>query len=532
MKTRLLLTLLGVLAAGAIGLNGTAVAQGQGGGPGGVPGGGRAVGPPSGGAETPDYGDLIILLRDANGVPIPSPPVIVPDPESGLLVDGGLCWQPIAAEDFSYVGWDVPTDRVVVPTVSTPVDGGWLIPVDQYNCAVESFFGAHTQEVEFGRVNEARSPDSVFAGQLEDVLIKLATADTTSLDPAGRMVTSTCGEGEDTITSTIDSPLQNLAVYRQLMLTGSIGTELPENADYLLTAARGLGVASDKGGAVNVDMVAYINMLMGLDVAPTMLPKLSETYREEVQGTIQPVVKQFLDYGAFGYERGGNFGALPSPAYIPEEAPVSGYFEYLWLVPLSDPPEFEILRGPIMTAVFGTDLGFLGGNIGGFAQAADDTRAVINFMHDWPIPDADVYGTPVPCTPNPELTTYDVSISDVSGLQVPTRMVDGSEGREFTVTVANAGPDAASGTITVTATAYTATPDEIHIDASPWVYTFDDLEAGTALSFTEFFTIDLGERTTIDWTATATTVETDVNLANNSVTGVSNVKVTSGGGGH
>ena len=32
MKTRLLLTLLGVLAAGAVGLSGTAVAQGQGGG--------------------------------------------------------------------------------------------------------------------------------------------------------------------------------------------------------------------------------------------------------------------------------------------------------------------------------------------------------------------------------------------------------------------------------------------------------------------------------------------------------------------
>ena len=33
------------------------------------------------------------------------------------------------------------------------------------------------------------------------------------------------------------------------------------------------------------------------------------------------------------------------------------------------------------------------------------------------------------------------------------QMVDGSEDREFIVTVANAGPDAATGTVTVTADA-------------------------------------------------------------------------------
>ena len=48
------------------------------------------------GMEPPDYGDLIILYRDINGVPIPSDSVMVEDPETGLLVDGGLCWQPIA----------------------------------------------------------------------------------------------------------------------------------------------------------------------------------------------------------------------------------------------------------------------------------------------------------------------------------------------------------------------------------------------------------------------------------------------------
>ncbi len=510
---------------------------------------GGTPGPPdSSGEEVPDYGDLIILLRDANGVPIPSAyPVPVPDPETGDTVDGGRCWQPIAATNFSYEGWVPPDDRVVVPIESTAADGGWLIPVDQYTCGVEAFFATHTQEVDFGRINEARSPDEVFESQLEDVVIKLATADSTSLDPAGRMVASSCSldPEEPTLTSTVDSPLQSLAVYRQLMLTGTIGVPLPhvddpQLADVLIAAARGLGTASDKGGAVNADMVAYLNQAMGLDEEPTILdPKLTQTFREEVQGEILTVEKQFLDFRAFGYDRGTNFsgpdgvtGGLPLPAYIPKDAPVPGTFEYLDEVvdPPTVPPTFTIVQGPIMAAVFANDPGFPDGNIGGFAQAADDTRAVIDYMHSWPIPDADTFATPVPCYPQPELTTYDVLISDVSGLQVPKQMVDGSEGREFVVTVANAGPDLATGTVRVTATAYTGTTDEVHIDGSPWTFAFTNLAAGASQSATQFFTVDLGERTTIDWTAVVE-AEFDVNPGNNTATATTSVKVTGTGGG-
>ncbi len=107
--------------------------------PGGVPGPPDGKGP---GGGTPDYGDLIILYRDADGVPIPSAAVQVPDPETGELVDGGLCWQPISALNIGDVAWDPPTDgRVVYPNdKNTQVDGVWLIPVDQYNCGSRSGF--------------------------------------------------------------------------------------------------------------------------------------------------------------------------------------------------------------------------------------------------------------------------------------------------------------------------------------------------------------------------------------------------------
>ena len=176
--------------------------------------------------------------------------------------------------------------------------------------------------------------------------------------------------------------------------------------------------------------------------------------------------------------------------------------------------------------MFDDESGFTDGNIGGFAQAADDTRAVIDFMHTNQVP-VD-FETPVPCTPDPTVIAYDVLISDVSGLQVPAQIVDGSEGREFVVTVANASgsADPASGTVTVTAIPENGGA----IEGSPWVFEFTDLEVGGSQSWTTFFTVDLGERTTINWTAVAA-AEFDVNLSNNVVTATTSVKVTGGGGG-
>ncbi len=518
----LVMAMVGVLAftTGALAPNPVAAAPG-GGGPGGGGGGG-------GDDVIPDYGDLIILYRDADGVPIPSPEIQVEDPETGLEVDGGLCRQPIA---FNVEDEAACPESCVVPSVPAGAD---VVDVNQYTCGVTAGCSGCTQEVDFGRINQARSPDTVFESQLEDVVINVATADCRTLDPAGRMVASRVGDDDVVVSRTIDSPLQNLAIYRQLMLTGDIGAPLPDGVDVLDTAARGLGVASDKGGEVNVDMVAYVNSNMGLDDVPTILdPKICETYREEVQGTIQLVEKCFLNYGpvdeenpGHGYDRGPNFGALPAPAYI--GAPNDGWFEYLSFVAGTDPYRFEIVQGPITTAVFADESGFTDGNIGGFAQLADDTRAVINFMHDWPMPDADVYGTAVPCAADPDLVAYDVGFSDVSGLQVPKQLVDGSEGREFTVTVANASgsADPATGTVTVTATA----ENDGTIEGSPWTFMFTDLAPGSSDSWTMEFSIDLGQRTTINWTAVAA-AEFDVNASNNTVTATSNVRVTAGGGG-
>ena len=56
------------------------------------------------------------------------------------------------------------------------------------------------------------------------------------------------------------------------------------------------------------------------------------------------------------------------------------------------------------------------------------------------------------------------------------------------------------------------------------------IPGGRTATFTAFIGVDIGQKTTIDWTATADAGVGDLNPANNTVTAVSNVKVTGGGG--
>ncbi len=498
-------------------------------------GGGNGGGQDSGN-EPPDYGDLFVLYRNETGVP--------------LLTDDD-CQQPLAAETFE--------GCITIENSGHPLDGQCLIiPVDPDTCAVVSDYVLLTQEVDFGRINEARSPDSVFMAQLEDATIKLSTAGCVSLDPAGRLVASSLVDpdeevdGDEFVTyATIDSPLQNLAMYRQLVRTGSLGDEIPLYRDPLTAAASSLGAASDKAGWIGWDLPVYINEILGLtaeSVQTQLEPKICIDVKEEVMGVIQHVRKCFLNYSGYTYNRRTNFEGLPHPAYIVPDFgtdPEAGVFEYLHEFD-TDNHWFEIVRGYIMDAYiplwlepadFGGDIEYAGSSLDAFAMAADDTRRMIEFMHTWPVPGG--YETPVPCDVAAD-TFYDVSISDVSGLQVPARMVAGTEGREGTVTVTNAGPALATGVVRLTRTdsdgrvigplyaldGEVVTEIELFTEANDYSEEFV-LPAGHSASWTFFFSMDYTTR--IEWTATAI-AEHDVNTFNNEV-GELTVVIGGGGGG-
>lgn len=484
-------------------------------------GGGNGGGHDSGN-EPPDYGDLFILYRDEWGVPL-------------LTADD--CQQPLAAEPFE--------GCLPIENPGHPLDGECLlIPVDPATCSAEGPYSIYTQEVDFGRINEARSPDTVFESQLEEARLTLATAGCLSLDPAGRPVASSVIDPDATVegdeyvaTSTVDSPLQHLAMYRALMLEGSLGDNIDLPHDWMAAAATSLGAAADKSGFVGVDLVVYLNEILGLteESANAMLDTRCIDVKEEVMGVIQHVRKCFLDFSAYAYNRAATFGYLPYPAYIPAGDPQDGWFEYLWEY---DPtPYFLIETGPILAAVPELADSYDGSNIGAFATAADDSRAVIEFFHTWPVPAN--YATPVPCEASADVY-YDVSISADSGLQVPKRMVADTEGREGTLTVANAGPADATGFVKLTGIdsegevvgplylIESGIVTETEVFAGTEYTEPFTLAAGYSTSWTFFFSMDY--TTTIEWTAEVI-AEDDVNGTNDVVKETTVVTAVKAGGG-
>jgi hypothetical protein len=420
-----------------------------------------------------------------------------------------------------------------------------LVPLDEITCGVAAGYETCTQEVDFARMNVARAPEAVMDRQLADVVVNLATADCITLDPAGRLVYTSQdindsdddGETDDYVSSAVDSPLQNLAIYKEMILYGQLGGTLPIDLPtpftgygFLDTAAKGLGAASDKGGFIDVDLVVYLNQIMGLSDKETItqLPKECILARQEVQGVVQEVEKCFLLYTDYDYLRSETYSNLPYPAYIPAEDPEDGWFQYLDVYPETQPngePLFWLVEGPILPAVFPDEStaedesdflpGFEDGNIGGLAQAADDARAVIDFMHNHPVLSG--YETPLTCGV-PHETAYDLSISPESGLQVPVRMVVTDTPREGSITVANAGPDAASGTVTVTGRNYNGRPV-----VAPIIRNFSGLAAGASQTWPFLIEITVPwVPNRIFWTATVTS-EFDVNANNNTVTAVTQI---------
>jgi hypothetical protein len=187
-------------------------------------GGGEGKPAGAGTKKGDDYGDLIVLLRN----PITGEPIIDADGEFAICLDVA-CTSTVASVDGE------------VPAGVTPL------------------------EVDFGRSAVARSPSKVSDKSLADALAKLTVDGAViSQDASGRIVVTVDG-----ISSTIDSPLENLALYIDLMTglassaTSSTETALGTLAT-LETAASLLAAVGDKTGDISIDYVVYENVIAGV----------------------------------------------------------------------------------------------------------------------------------------------------------------------------------------------------------------------------------------------------------------------------
>jgi len=113
----------------------------------------------------------------------------------------------------------------------------------------------------------ARAPTKVLDHSLTEALTKLTTSGAViALDAAGRLTVDGVA---------IDSPLENLALYKTYIATGTLpGVTLPAN----FNPAALLAAAADKTGSINVDTVEYMNSILGIPAATTLAVMTSADY--------------------------------------------------------------------------------------------------------------------------------------------------------------------------------------------------------------------------------------------------------------
>ncbi|ANF27125.1 hypothetical protein [Stutzerimonas stutzeri] len=269
------------------------------------------------------FGDMYILLRDVNGVPLE-------DANGNELV---------VAYHYDSTGALVPVTDADGKLVAIPrnEEGDLLTSVTVGDTTLDVVPG----EIELGRLNVGRSPAKVLNQALDEALSKL-TADgaVIAIDSSGRLTV----DG-----TTIDSPRENLALYDQYMASGTIpGVTLPSGFD----PAALLAAAGDKTGTISVDTLVYMNSILGINSGTTYHDFSDYQYDRTATWADTTVTVLVLD--------AGNPDDLTDDVYRPT------------LVNLYD-------------AVFGgtswTDPTTDGG-ADDFAAAANDYLQVIEFVHD------------------------------------------------------------------------------------------------------------------------------------------------------
>lgn len=288
---------------------------------------GKGATKPGGGKPTTDkgdlYGDLYVILRDENGEPI---------------------LKEITTEDGT----------IYVPQ---PLDAdGNLIPLDDEGHPIDESL---TQEVELSRLNVARSPEKVTDRALDEAVAALNAAEDVTTDAAGRLVVLIDGEWK-----TIDSPIENMALYLDLLDDGSIeGLTNPVvtskfatlvdgkmTTDDLNSAAVLLAATADKFTTLTLDAVMYVNNLLGVN---------------------DPANGEYIDLTSVDYTRSTVYSGVTAEVLIDPDGDGT----------------YNVQTVNIYDAVFdGTDASATAA--AGYTQAVDDARAVINYIHEYEVPAA------------------------------------------------------------------------------------------------------------------------------------------------
>jgi hypothetical protein len=371
------------------------------GGGGGVGGGGGSGGGKPGSSPDDFLGDMALIDRDVNGVPLMTwglgpkdkwtwvrSPIVFPEtldteecPLTVAIIDA-LAADP--SSGYVKLGTGSVYSEVGVTAYRIPFLDGEVDP--QYTDCVT--------EADFGRLSAVRSPPKVLDSALIELLTALTTPDSAiTLDDAGRLIVSYT-EDEVPVVRTIDAPRENLAGFERLLETGALShpevnpgddVVLPEwpghdgedaRALHLMDrAAAMLGAAADKFHPMGLDELMYTTVIMNIGAEmtgeATTLFGLPNIGQEEGK-----VPFPYFNFSKYSYNRAVTYAG--DVCYLKVETPSPGDTLPVDVVG-------QIVKEPILELVFG-DEGFSGSNAWAFARAVDDARAVIFFVHEHPVP--------------------------------------------------------------------------------------------------------------------------------------------------
>ena len=380
-----------------------------------TPGGGGKPDDPGGGGGKPDfpgrgqgdlYSDLVKLYRDEVGRPIMVQRELLPEEPGGESPGTVFCLQPVAAGAVAGL-----------TTVTNPVDGaevslielGTGLPGEECDVTPDAENLALVQEVLFGRLNLGRSPSKVLAQQLKDVTNNLASSVLdVDIEEAGRFVWYPTDEL--TLGSEVDSPGNNLALHKELQVAGlplisqtQIVIPLPDVANaadttnFLDHAAAALGAAAGKGDLVDLNLVVYNNRILNIPDETLAAGTLSTVVGGELDSCPETgiSVDDLCQYGEIGRDGPEVYVDYGAEGYSYDRSAVFPGCVRGLVADFPTPGTTTPFVGTIMDCVFGTitynaadnvgecgsGVDFVGSAVHGFAQRADDARAVIAFVH-------------------------------------------------------------------------------------------------------------------------------------------------------
>ena len=366
-------------------------------GPGGGGGGGGSGG--GGGGKGDSYSELLLLHRDVHGVPItveyetsycvqPITTEPVPNPYYLLNGDSPESLLPIVnpvdgrtvtlVPLFAHYPEFLPVEVAAAPDVGTaarPIDPGppddheeedGSEPCDPLVITLEDgtiySYAAFAKEVELERLNLARAPKHVLLQHMREVeaLILATATDLFTLDVAGRPTF-------DGVTIDAMPKLQGMreALLETGTLPGADAYPFPfrlRNEGFELwtpweLSSFALGGAASKFGTLNVDAVAYHDRVMGIAVDMVAAAGWPRTpwYSTELK-------EYFVNYSGFTYDRETTF-----PGCV------------VYLDPADVPAGYQAER--LLDVVAFSAKTPKQNDLAGYAQMAEDARAVIYFIH-------------------------------------------------------------------------------------------------------------------------------------------------------